>query len=85
MKLEELEEIFKNDATNWKGDNALQGLNIISKYFPEDVSVLCGADHDVIYSVDVDELCEHGLTKKDAEKLNELNWRIENDYLQCFV
>ncbi len=85
MKSEELKEIFENTEADWQGDNALQGLIIIGKYFERNKSLLCGADHDVIYSVDVDKLCENGLTLEDAELLAKLNWFIQDEYLQCYV
>jgi len=65
-------------------DNTLLGLNLINKYLPED-DVLTGADHDIIYSVGVDQLLEAGLTKEDAIELRNLNWMTQDDYLACFV
>ena len=85
MKKEEFYHIFKRDNSGrWEGDNALRGLNIVAKYIPNDI-VLEGADHDVIYSVDIDKLIEAGITIKDAEELRELNWMLEDDSLACFV
>lgn len=85
LTIDELEEIFKEDNDiDWKGDNALIGLNIISKYFPNK-TVLQGADHDIIYSVDIYEIVEAKLTTVDAIKLRNLNWMIQDDMLCCYV
>ena len=83
---EEFETIFAKDSGNWNGDNALQGLLIINKYF-HDYTILQAAEHDIIYSVDVDEIIEASITREDAEKLRELNWHIDTDTgsLACFV
>jgi cell division GTPase FtsZ len=84
MTREELEEIFEDEDTSWEGDNAFQGLQILSKYTDE---LIVGANHDIIYSADVDKVLEAGLTKEDAMKLRKLNWMIEEngDYFACFV
>ena len=85
MTREELDKIFDNEYVSWDGDNALQGLKILEKYANDDV--LCGADHDVIYSIDVDEALENGLTNEDAESLRKMNWMIDEDFdgFACFV
>jgi hypothetical protein len=83
MTREEFKKVFKNEDTNWEGDNAYQGLQILSKYAD---SLIKGADHDIIYSCDVDYLIEKGITKEDAEKLRKLNWMIyDGEYMACFV
>lgn len=73
--------------SNWKGDNAFQGLMIIAKYF--DITkkdVVCGATHDEIYSVDIDEIIKNGIIEEDVKKLRKLNWSIQDDeFLSCFV
>lgn len=80
----EFKQIFSGDSGTWEGDNALQGLKIIEKYLPGEG--IRGADHDIIHSVDVDELIEAGITKEDVLELCRLNWMIEGDsYLACFV
>lgn len=85
---ERLEQIFEDKETNWKGDNAFQGLQIIAEYFDiKNKTILAAAGREVIYSVDVDEAIEAGLTEEDANKLAELNWMIDEDFdcLACFV
>lgn len=85
MKLsnEELEEIMENDeGVEWDGDNAYQGLQILSKYVSD---VICGADHDIIYGPGIDELLEAGLTKEDAKALQKLNWMLQDECFACYV
>lgn len=85
MTREKFEEIFKVTYSDWKGDNAIQGLTIIMKYI-KDKDIICGADHDVIYSVDIDDLIEAGITEADATALATLNWIIyDGEYMACFV
>ena len=79
---EEIKQIFNDADSKWEGDNAFQGLQILSKYTD---NLIQGAGHDVIWSVDVDEIIELGITKEDVTKLSLLNWMIEEDYLACFV
>lgn len=88
MDREEIEKIFDEKKSKWDGDNAFQGLLIISKYF--DVTkknILGAAEHDIIYSVDIDDILEAGITKEDAESLAKLNWMIDSEFscLACFV
>ena len=86
---ERLEEILNDDSPGtWEGDNAFQGLQIIAKYVsPESHDIIGAAEHDVIYSVDVDEILKAGITEEDAKILRELNWMIDCDCdcLACFV
>jgi hypothetical protein len=86
MSREQLEKIFEKDSSKWEGDNAIKGLLIISEYIsPQKETILRGADHDIIYSVSVDEILTAGLDYADAEALRALNWMISDDYLACFV
>ena len=68
-----------------KDDNAFLGLQIIRKYLP--TGGIEGADHDVIYSVGVEELIEAGITVEDAIELRDINWMIDADAecLACYV
>ena len=79
---EEIKQIFNDVDSKWEGDNAFQGLQILSKYTD---NLIQGAGHDVIWSVDVDEIIELGITKEDLTKLFLLNWIIDEDCLACFV
>jgi hypothetical protein len=87
MTSEQLREIFDSVDSEWVGDNAMQGLIIIGKYFSADETIICAAEHDEIYSFDVDKILAAGLTDDDAMKLAKLNWMIddENGCLACFV
>lgn len=83
---ERFKEIFEGDSKLDAGDNAFAGLQIIAKYInPKEKELICGADHDVIYSVDVDDLIDAGITEEDAIALRTLNWMIRHDGLACFV
>ena len=89
MDKEELIKIFNETdfADSWEGDNAFQGLQIIAKYIDiKKEDIITGADHDIMYSVDIDKIIKLGLTIEDVKKLNRLNWILEEDeYLACFV
>jgi hypothetical protein len=88
MEREELEKIFDETKSSWNGDNAMQGLHVIGKYFDiKKKDILCDAAHDIIYSVEVDEILEAGLTEEDAKTLAKLNWMIDKELncLACFT
>lgn len=81
-------EIMKDDDSKTvfpEIDNALMGLNIIAKYIP--TAGVSGAEHDVIYSVSVEDIINAGITEKDALTLRRINWMIDEDWdsLACFV
>jgi len=85
MTEERFIEIFEDDSINseWEGDNAYQGLQILAKYTS---NLIQGAEHDKIYSEDISTLVEEGITEEEALSLKKLNWMIEDDtYLACFV
>lgn len=84
MDRDKFNEIFDGDSfVTWEGDNALRGLKIIEKYLPG--KGVEGAGHDIIYSVDADELIEAGITEEDAKSLRDINWMINDGYMACFV
>jgi hypothetical protein len=67
-----------------KGDNAMLGLLIISKYIKG--RIIQGAGHDILYSVNIEEIIKAGITQEDVKNLADLNWHCEEDeYLACFV
>ena len=66
-----------------EGCNALKGLLIVSKYTNK--SVVDGAGHDIIYSVDIDKIIKAGITEEDVIELSRQNWMNQNDSLACFV
>ena len=86
MNSEELDKIFDDIDSAWEGDNAMQGLLIIGKYFDKSKSLICAAEHDIIYSVSVSDILKAGLTEEDAQQLAKLNWSLdEYGCLSCFV
>jgi len=85
---EKFEEIFETTDSNWNGDNCFQGLMIISKYIdPNKKDLITGAEHDIVYSVGIEELIKAGITEEDATALSKLNWSFDTEYdcLSCFV
>ena len=89
MTQEKFEEIMTNDKIGGKllsepGCNALKGLFIITKYLPN--AGIEGANHDIIYFVDVNKIVNAGITEEDTILLRKYNWMIEDSsYLACFV
>ena len=77
MERERLEQIIENTQSEYtKGiDNAYMGLSILAKYSPY---VLQAAEHDIIYSVDVDKIIDK-LTEEDAFQLAKFGWFIDGD------
>ena len=82
MTEKEFIEIFEKDSGSWEGDNAFEGLKILSKYTS---NLIQGACKDEIFSEDISKLIDAGITKEDVEELRRLNWMIQDDYLACFV
>ena len=80
MTREKLEKIFEEIEPDWEGDNAFQGLQILSKYTK---FLIHGAEHDIIYSEDVDEIVDK-MSEEDAVNLRKLNWMIDDD-VECFA
>lgn len=74
----EFEAIMDADVTinNISKSPILIGLNIVEKYIPG--SEIC-AEHDIIYSADIDDILDDGLTKDDAIELRKQNWMIDED------
>lgn len=85
MTLEEATQIFNDADSRWSGDNALQGLQILRKYTTS--NVLCSAEHDIIYSIDVEEAIQAGMDRDDMMNLALLNWGIDEEFscFYCFV
>lgn len=83
MEIERLEQILEETKSNWKGDNAFKGLQILAKYTDEPIGA---AEHDIIYSANVDEVLDC-ITEEDAIQLAKLNWMIdsEGECFACFV
>ena len=88
MTVEKFEKIMADDDIGGKllseeGCNVVKGILIIQKYLPK--SGICGAGHDIVYSVDIDDIVNAGITEEDAIYLRKLNWNIVEYNLACFV
>lgn len=82
---EKFDEIFERTSINatLSGDTAFKGLQILSNYTNH---LIQAAEHDMIFSISVDELIELEITEEDVIKLARLNWLIsEYDNLFSFV
>ena len=70
--------INDGDAYDWKDyedkNGILIGLQIVEKYLPNDG---IEADHDIIYSADVERLVEAGITIEDVESLRNHGWFVD--------
>lgn len=86
MTIERFEEIFADvdsELQNYRNQcTATLGLNLISKYSNKGI---VGAEHDIIYSVSIEEIIANGITEEDVTELRKMNWIIEYDSLACFV
>lgn len=91
MTIEEFIEIMADDNDSIKTiigeideDNVFAGLKILTKYIIG--AGIAGADHDIIYSVGIEDIVKAGITKEDVIMLRSLNWMVEDEeYLACFV
>lgn len=87
MTEERIIEIFEDDeiSTDWEGDNAFQGLLILSKYVDvKQAELIVAAEHDIIYGPTIDKVPD--ITEEDVLALKKLNWMLENgDQFACFV
>ena len=78
-----LDEDYGYDET-LVGDDILHGLKILEKYIPNK-TLIGGADHDIIYSIDVEDIVGAGITESDAIMLGRYGWHISDDYLAHYV
>lgn len=84
----QLEGIFSEGDADWTGDNAWQGLQILSKYIdPMKTNLITGAGYEEIFSASVDDVLNAGFTEEDAKALRKLNWGLDDDgeCFACFV
>ncbi len=78
----------ENIESKWKGDNFVQGVLILMKYIdPQKEDIVTGAEHDEVYSVEIDVLLKKNITIEDLTKLKMLNWSYSRseEGLSCFV
>ena len=88
MTTEDIQKIFEETDSAWEGDNFVQGVQILLKYFdPKKTRIIGGADHDIVYSVDIEELIKAKVTEEDIRAIAMLNWSFDEEYdcLSCFV
>ena len=89
MNIEKFEELMSDSEvggsllSGLNDCNVFLGLKIMKKYIPS--AGIEGAEHDVVYSVDIEELIKAGISEEDVIMLNKLNWMVEDDYLACCV
>ena len=86
MTYEEFEEIMESDFSCSKTDrdcSIFLGLLIIREFLPK--AGIEAAQHDIVFSVGVDELIEAGITKEKAGDLRRLGWMIDEDSLAHFA
>lgn len=88
MERERFIEIMKDETIKIifpDRDSAVAGLEIIVKYCPK--KGIQAAEHDIIYSVGIDEICETEITEEEVRQLREWNWIYDEDTdgLACFV
>lgn len=85
MDYEKFEEIMEEDIPYKEGidDGVIQGILLMRKYVPD--TRIEGADHDVIYSIDIDDLIDAGITEDDVLTLNKMGWHVEDGYMRHFV
>jgi hypothetical protein len=86
-RTEEIVKIFEeteDELYKLNGDNAFMGLQILSKYTK---NLIKGADHDIIYSISIEESIELNILNEDFIQLAKLNWMIDidNGCFACFV
>ena len=62
-------------------DSILEGALIMYKYT---TNVFGGAEHDIIYGPDMDDLIKGGLTDDDFKMILSFNWRYDSD-LDCLT
>lgn len=85
MTAEKFIEIMENGDVDISGieDNAFEGLCIMHKYVH---NLIQGANHDIIYGPNIEELIEAGITEEDVATIRKLNWMVEDEsYVSCFV
>ena len=74
-----------SDLSSCDGDNVFEGLKILSRYTDNGKSVIVRAEHDIIYSVSIDDVIDT-ITEEDVVRLRRLNWMIEDKHcFACFV
>lgn len=86
LTMKRIYELFGENSdisSKWKGDNFFQGLQIIAKYIdPMKEDLIVAAEHDMIYSVEGQQLLDAGITDDDLVALAGLNWSFDEEIEQ---
>lgn len=77
MKQEEFEKIFEETIAVEKTNGFFKGLQIIYKYIKDRKDIITGAQHDIVYSVDVDDLLNEDISIEDTIELAKLGWLVD--------
>lgn len=87
ITVDRLMDIMKgqSDYESFQGtDRCFEGLKILSKYHHD---VIQGAGYDIVWSFDLSDAIEYGLSESDAILLRRMGWVInpDNECLAKFV
>ena len=77
MKQEEFEKIFQETIAVEQTNGFFKGLQIIYKYIKDRKDIITGSEHDVVYSVDVDDLLNDDISIEDTIELAKLGWLVD--------
>lgn len=78
-----MEQDYETDYDR-KGCDVFDGLAIMRQYVNNDLIV--AADHDIVYSVEIQELIDGGINLGDVVQLGKLGWHVsEFDTLAHYV
>lgn len=79
-----MEEILSSeDFSEHKADGVFLGLELMRKYIP--TATIEAAEHDMIFSVGIDELCKTDISEEAVMALFNYGWCIEYDSLAHFA
>jgi choline kinase len=83
MTKEEFIEIFEEEE--YEEYNFFESLLLLKKYTKKDV--IEGAEHDIVYGPDIEELIENDISKEEVIQLRRFGWMVsENgEYLSHYV
>ncbi len=85
MELEQFEQIMEADYdyNDRIKDGLIKGILLMRKFcHSADIE---GADHDIIYSIDCQQLIDAGIVQEDVMRLRLMGWHIQDEYLCMFV
>jgi len=87
MTSEEFKAILedKTITVSWQDNKLWKGCQIITKYISKNNEIITRADHNFIYTIDIEQLCQAGITKEDVTQLRKLNWTTKDGYLVYYI